>query len=126
MRIILADHHAQPRWALRLLLEEQPDFDVTGEAVDGQSLLKLAAEQAVDLVLVDQELPGIEIEELILELHALKPRLVVIVLSSKSDNIAQLYQAGADAFVSKTDQPNRLLDQLFCFSDQIRQNEQRS
>ena len=42
MRIILADHHAQPCWALKMLLDEQPEFEIIGEAVDGEGLLVLA------------------------------------------------------------------------------------
>jgi DNA-binding NarL/FixJ family response regulator len=119
IHIILADHHAHPRWALGLLLGEQPEFNVIGEAVDAQNLLLLAGAQTANLVLVDQELPGIKIEDLIARLHEIQPRPVVIVMSSKSDNSIPMLQAGADAFVSKTDQPELLLETLYKYARQI-------
>lgn len=119
MRIILADHHAQPRWALKLLLEEQPEWDVVGEAVEGDELLRLAAEQKADLVLVDQELPGSDICKLIARLHELQPRPFVVVLSSQLECSAEMMSAGADSFVSKMDRPERLLEILFKFARQI-------
>ena len=58
MRIILADHNVQALWALMVMLEEEPEFDLIGEAADSESLLMLAEEQTVDLILVDRELPA--------------------------------------------------------------------
>ncbi len=39
MRVILADHHAQARWALETMLEEQPEFDLIGQAANAEGLL---------------------------------------------------------------------------------------
>jgi DNA-binding NarL/FixJ family response regulator len=127
VRIILADHHTHPRWALKLLLDEQPGFCVIGEAVDRDALLQLASEQAADLVLVDQELPGCGIEDLIAKLHAFQPGPLVVVMSSKSDYNVTMMSAGADAFISKTDQPKWLLEVLCrCAAQVEKKNEARN
>jgi DNA-binding NarL/FixJ family response regulator len=120
MRIILADHHVQPCWALRTLLEEQPEFDIIGEPGDAPSLLELAERQLPDLILIDSELPGMNIENLISKLHTQDPRPTVIVMSSNFENSRKLLKAGADAFVSKGDQPEWLLEILYKYNDQIR------
>ena len=112
MRIILADHHAQTLWALRTMLEEEPEFDLVGEAVDAEGLLRLAGKHTADLVMVDRELPGYPIQDLIASLHALEPAPVVIVMSSEFEYSRMLLKAGADAFVSKGDEPHWLLDTL--------------
>jgi DNA-binding NarL/FixJ family response regulator len=112
MRIILADHNAHALWALRTMLEEEPEFELVGEAVDAQGLFTLVGEHTADLVLVDRQLPGYSIEDLIARLHALKPEPFVIVMSSEFEYSRMLLQAGADAFVSKGDQPEWLLDTL--------------
>src|SRR4030043_772712 len=109
MRIILADHHTQSCWALKTLLEEQPEFDLIGDADNAQILLELAEKHLPDVILVDSELPGIYIEDLISRLHTLEPRPTVIVMSSEFENSRKLLKAGADAFVSKGDQPDWLL-----------------
>ena len=61
---------------------------------------------------MDQELPGSDITELISRLHALQPGLLVVVISSQSEYGAAMINAGADAFVSKMDQPEALLATL--------------
>jgi DNA-binding NarL/FixJ family response regulator len=119
MRIILADHHADPRWALKMLLKEHPEFDIVGEAMHTQGLLSLAEQNSADLVLVDIELPGICIDDLITRLHALEPHPIIMVMSSKSDDSRALLKAGADAFVSKTDQPDWLLEKLYKYAEQV-------
>jgi DNA-binding NarL/FixJ family response regulator len=123
MRIILADHHVKPRWALKALLEEQPEFDLIGEADDSQSLLALAEKQPADLVLIDSELPSIYLEDLIARLHVLEPRPIVIVMSSEFSDSRKVLKAGADAFVSKADQPDWLLETLRKFESRVRKDE---
>jgi DNA-binding NarL/FixJ family response regulator len=120
MRIILADHHVQARWALKTMLDEQPEFDLIGEAVDAQDLWELAEKHIPDMVLIDNELPGIYIEDLIARLHALEPRPTVIVMSSEFEKSRKLLKAGADAFVSKGDEPDWLLEILYKFENQTR------
>jgi len=120
MRIILADHHEEPRWALKTLLDEQPEFDLIGAVEDAQSLLELAEKEAPDLVLVDNELPGAYIENLISKLHALEPKPTVIAMSSDFENSRKLLKAGADAFVSKGDQADWLLEILNKYENHTR------
>ncbi|MFC2055752.1 response regulator [Chloroflexota bacterium] len=122
MRIILADHHAQSLWALKTALEEQPEFDLVGMVEDAQSLFMLVEKYTVDLFLVDRELPGTSIEDLIANLHTLNPRPFVIVMSSTVEYSRMMLKAGADAFVSKGDQPGWLLETLLNFEKRIRNN----
>ena len=123
MRILLADHHVHPRWALKTLLEEQPEFDLIGEAEDAQSLLVIAEKQSPDLILMDRELPGTRIEDLIAYLHTLKPRPIVVVMSSEFEYGRVLLKAGADAFVSKGDEPYWLLDKLHKYARHVKEEE---
>ena len=123
MRIILADQHAQPLWALKTFLEEQTGLDLIGEAVDAQGLLTLAEEQLPDLILVDYELLGSPIKDLILRLHALEPKPVIIVMSSELECSRVVLKAGADAFVSKGDQPDWLLENLQKYARQVKLKE---
>ena len=59
------------------------------------------------------------IEDLIASLHALKPRPIVIVMSSGFEYSRMLLMAGADAFVSKGDPPNWLLQTLRRFAKRV-------
>jgi len=120
MRIILADHHEQPRSALMALLEEHPEFQIIGEAVDARGLLSLAEKELADLVLIDCELPGIYFDDLISRLRTLEPAPVIIVMSSEFEHSRKALKAGADAFVSKTDDPGWLLETLQKFNSRVK------
>jgi len=56
MRILLADSRAKVRFALRVLLERQPGFQVVGEVATPQDLPSQTASLHPDLVLLDWEL----------------------------------------------------------------------
>jgi len=116
MRILLADHHPQALWALKLSLEAEPEFEVVGEATEADSLCALVASNAPDLALIDCDLPGKPIEDLITELHQNPVKLIVVVMGSRPEYGRRMLKAGADAFVSKGDQPDWLLDVLHKFA----------
>ena len=116
MHILIADHHPQALWALKTMLQESADFEVAGEATNAGDLLALAIVNPPDLALIDWELPGRSIEDLILDLHACQPRPTVVVMGSQPEYGRMLLKAGADAFVSKADQPDWLLETLQKFA----------
>ncbi len=112
MRIILADHHPQSRWAVKMLIEENPEFDLVGEAVDAQGLQMLAEMYPADLVLIDRDLPGEQIGTIIAQLRELERPPVILVLSSEDDYDQTLVNAGANAVISKGDGPDWLVEKL--------------
>jgi DNA-binding NarL/FixJ family response regulator len=112
MRILLADHHPQTLLALKTMLLEKAEFEVIGEAGHTADLLRLAGENPPDLALVDWELPGRPIEDVIQALHSLQPRPVVVLIGSKPETMRLMMDAGADASFSKVDQPAWLLETL--------------
>jgi DNA-binding NarL/FixJ family response regulator len=109
MRVLLADDQAKVRSALRLLLEQQPDVNVLGEAVDAQGLLDWVSAVCPDVVLLDWELPGLQDGDALSVLRARCPHLKVIALSGWPEARRAALAAGADGFVSKGDLPERLL-----------------
>lgn len=109
MRVLLADDQPKVRLALRLLLEQQEGIGEIGEAVTGDDLLALAEAKKPDLLLLDWELPGMAMAELLPTLLETCPRLYVITLSSHPEAGPAALAAGANAFVSKTDPPEDLL-----------------
>ncbi len=120
MRIILADPHPQVLLALKTMLQEKKTFELAGEASDAESLLAQVESAYPDLVLVDWELPGRSIEELIARLHVCIPRPIVMVMSSQPEYGRRLLQAGADVFVSKADDPDWLVETLEQFDKRFR------
>lgn len=114
MRVLVADDQPAVRSALRRLLKEKLGFNVVGEAAGVKSLLARAAVTPHDLVLLDWELPGLFAAEearyrFLDSLHALDSHPKVIALSGRPGARRAALDAGADAFVSKGDPPERLL-----------------
>ena len=109
MQILLAEDQPKVRFALRVLLERQPGLEVAGEAIDGEELLALAGVTCLDLVLLAWELPGLAAVGGLPALRGICPELSVIVLSGRPEARQAALSAGADAFVSKSDPPERLL-----------------
>jgi DNA-binding NarL/FixJ family response regulator len=94
------------------LIQEEPGFEVVGEAIEGESLMNLGEKLRPDLILVDGDLPGVPVGDLIGALHRIKSHPIVIMVSSDPGQGRMLLKAGADAFVSKGDQPDWLLESL--------------
>jgi len=115
MRILLADDEPKVRFALRALLQRQPGLTVLGEAIDAQHLLAQTEGTYPDLVLLDWELPGLASVDLLSALRGVYPDVVVIALSGRPGARRAALNAGADAFVSKGDPPERLLAAIDSF-----------
>ena len=108
MRILLADDQLEVRSALRLLLEQEADLDIVGEAAEADDLVYQVLMANPDLLLLDWELAGNRTADLVARLHAIAPHLRIIALG-RLEARRQAIRLGADAFVSKVEPPERLL-----------------
>jgi DNA-binding NarL/FixJ family response regulator len=109
MRILLADGEANVRYGLRVLLEEWPECEVVGEAADAEELLAQIQATCPELVLLSWGLPGPAGSDLLPALRSVCHDLYVIVLSGRPEARQVVLEAGANAFVSKVEPPERLL-----------------
>lgn len=110
-RIVLADDHQMFREALRILLERTPDFEVVGETGDGLHVHSLVGATRPDIVCMDIEMPGLNGIENTRRIKADFPDTRVIALSVYSDRgyIKGMLNAGALAYVTKSEAGNELL-----------------
>ena len=108
MDILLADD-CRVRLALRVLLEQTAGLTVVGEASNAQDLLAQTSAKRPDLVLLDWALPGLHDNGTLRTLRQICPDVSVIVLSGRPEAQKTALAAGANAFVSKMDPPERLL-----------------
>jgi DNA-binding NarL/FixJ family response regulator len=108
-RILIADRRPRIRFALRALLKRQPGIELVGEAGDAQDLETQIETARPDALLLDWWLKGMATDDLLAELKERCPSLRVIVLSGRPEARRAALCAGADAFVSKVDPPDRLL-----------------
>ena len=102
-RILIADDHAVIRKALRRHLEEEEDFAVVGEAVDGRDAVGKAEELLPDVILMDVSMPEMDGVDAARLLSERLPGAKVLMLSvyNSSDYCMRAMQAGALGYVLK-------------------------
>jgi DNA-binding NarL/FixJ family response regulator len=119
MRMILGDNDPRSRWAIKVQIKDLPDVDLIGEALDARELLVMTEKLHVDLVLIDQELPGLPIQHVIRRLRELAPPPGIVVIGSEPQASQAVLKAGAGIYVCKSDQPNWLADLLREYARQV-------
>jgi two-component system response regulator NreC len=109
--ILLVDDHDVVRSGVRMLLENEEDLVILGEAGSGQQALELIEKLDLDVVIMDITLPdmsGIEVTQRIKKAH---PRIAVVALTIHEDQqyFFEMLQVGASAYVPKRAAPNDLI-----------------
>ena len=120
-RVYLADAQFEERTALRLVLVDL-NMEVVGEAADWPTTLAQAPATKLDMLLVDWDLLPIDLGvQSLAELRLACPNAIVVVLISHLDARHQAaLSAGADAFISKGETPERVADRLRAAAESVR------
>jgi NarL family two-component system response regulator LiaR len=103
IRVMLVDDHEIVRRGLRSYLETEADFEVVGEAGDGEEAVRLAAELAPDVILMDLVMPVLDGVEATRRIVAAQPKACVVVLTSYTDDsrVLPALKAGARSYLLK-------------------------
>jgi DNA-binding NarL/FixJ family response regulator len=111
IRIALADDHRVFRESLRVVLTQEPDLEIVGEAGTGQDILALVAAQQPELLLLDIALPDASGIDLARQLTQVYPRLAILALTGYADRIfiKEMLKAGARGYVVKSAGSGELL-----------------
>ena len=109
--VLIVDDHALIREWGRAYLETQPGITVVGEAGSGEAAVRVAAEHAPDVALMDLIMPGgIDGVEATRRLKAVSPNTKVVVLTSYHDDehVFPAIRAGAFSYVLKDVEPREI------------------
>ncbi len=105
MRVVIADDDAVVVESLRIVLDAQPDIEVVGCGTDGADAVRLAADSAPDIVLLDIQMPGMDglsAAERILA-APVPPRVVFLTTFSDDEYIVRALALGAAGYLIKQD-----------------------
>jgi NarL family two-component system response regulator LiaR len=110
--VLVVDDHAVVREGVRAFLATQPDLSVVGTAASGEEALRVAAEHAPDVVLMDLVMPGLDGVETTRRLRQVSPRSRVLVLTSydQDEHIFPAIRAGAQSYLLKEVGPGELAE----------------
>jgi DNA-binding NarL/FixJ family response regulator len=114
IRIILAEDHALMRAGTRHILEKQTDFQVIGEAEDGQQALDLIKNMKPDVAILDIRMPKMNGIEVVRGIKILSPNTKTLMLTAYDDDeyILALMEAGASGYLLKTAHEKELVDSV--------------
>lgn len=103
VRILLVDDHLMLRQGIKKLLEEHEDLEVAAEASDGREALRLVAEEAPDIAILDIAMPGLNGLEAARQIQAHHPDVKVIILSmyESDEYVKQALIAGVSGYILK-------------------------
>jgi two-component system response regulator NreC len=101
--IVLADDHTVVRRALRVLLEEEPGFEVVAEAEDADGAIRYLRGHKPDVLILDLNMPGRPSLGAIGDMHGASPetRIVVLTMQQEPAFARQALQQGVLGYVLK-------------------------
>jgi DNA-binding NarL/FixJ family response regulator len=110
IRVLIVDDHAVIRDGISAMLEPHDDLHVVGEAADGDTAVRLAADLRPDVVLMDLRMPGTDGAAATARISALPspPHVLVLTTYDSDADIIRAMAAGAIGYLLK-DTPRREL-----------------
>jgi DNA-binding NarL/FixJ family response regulator len=112
IKLVIADDHGIFRDGVKLLLKNQKEVELVGEAEDGAELLELAAREEPDVAIIDIKMPVMDGIEACKQIRKRFPYMKVIALSMFNDDnlIVDMLEAGARGYLLKNTNKNELLE----------------
>ncbi|MBQ2644027.1 response regulator transcription factor [bacterium] len=114
IKVLLVEDHTMTRLGLQMVLEKSENINVIGEAADGKRGVELAKELLPDVILMDIGLPvmdGIEATRRIKE-QGLTSRILIFTSRESDDDVFEALKAGADGYIMKGADENRLISAI--------------
>jgi DNA-binding NarL/FixJ family response regulator len=102
-RLLLVEDHTILREGLKSLISAHPQFQIAGEADDGEKALKIAGKINPDLVLIDLSMPRMNGLDAIREIRRQSPNTKILVLTvhKAEEYVFESLKAGADGYLLK-------------------------
>ena len=114
IKVFIADDHAMMREGVKRIIASAQEMIVVGEATDGSEVLDKLPHVECDVLMLDMTMPGMSGMDLIKQIKNLYPKLPILILSMHNVGkiVAAALTAGADGYLTKDSDPDRLVDVL--------------
>jgi DNA-binding NarL/FixJ family response regulator len=119
--IVLADDHILVRQGIRKLLETRDDFQIVGEASDGEEAVKLVSEKKPDVALMDLWMPrlsGIDATRRIGK-RGLATKVLVLSMHESRAYVEEVLRAGAAGYIVKNAAADDLIEAIDTIRDGV-------
>ncbi|MGE5110237.1 MAG: response regulator [Acidobacteriaceae bacterium] len=104
IKVLLVDDHALVRRGFRMMLEDDPDIDVAGEASDGEEAIRLAEKVQPRVIVMDCALPKMDGMEATKKIKAQWPDIAILMLSMHAEEtwVRLALESGANGYILKS------------------------
>jgi DNA-binding NarL/FixJ family response regulator len=113
-RVLIVDDHAFIRRGVETILESSPEWQVCGEASNGNDAIRLANQLSPEVVLMDVTMPGmngLEATRIIRKEHP-DVKVILLTLHESSEVLRSGFRAGASGYLLKADAEEELMKAL--------------
>ena len=104
IKILIVDDHEVVRQGLRTILKARPEWEIVGEAANGEEAVQAVMKSKPDVVILDITMPvmsGLEAVQKITDLH-LNTRVLIFTMHDSSSLVKAVREAGAKGYVLKS------------------------
>ncbi|WP_266363275.1 response regulator transcription factor [Tellurirhabdus rosea] len=111
IRVLIVDDHSVVRKGIRMLLEDETDLEIVGEAIDGEEAVSLIPRLRPDVMLVDITMPrmsGIEVTKVVSQQFP-GVRVLIFSMHHNPDYILSAVNNGASGYIPKDTGEDELL-----------------
>ncbi len=115
IRVLLADDHPVVRSGIRTELLRHNDIVIVAEALNGDVALTLANHHIPDVLILDVNMPGTPIYQIIQQVKTKLVSAKVLIVSAYGDvgTVAAMVRAGVDGYVLKDEDPEEIVNAVY-------------
>jgi DNA-binding NarL/FixJ family response regulator len=119
-RVLIVDDHAFIRRGVQTILHPFPEWELCGEADNGNDAIRMAEELKPEVIIMDLSMPGLNGIEATRAIRKTQPgvKIVLLTLHESAELVRSAFRAGARGYLLKTDAEQELVKALIVVTAQ--------